>query len=444
MEKLWQYNEASEYLLGIPKFTSKNKPQDTRAFWEFLGCPGGKQKMIHVAGTNGKGSVCSYLNAILQEMGYSVGLFTSPHLVEMTERIQINRKEVTKEEFAEGFSEVLDAVGRAGQTAKLSGYHPTFFEFLFFLSMVLFQRKGTDYIILETGLGGRLDATNCIPEPVMTILTRIGMDHTEYLGDTIEKIAAEKAGIIKPHVPVVALKEPEEAAKVIRHQAALQEAPLCLTGEDDISDLGFRKKCIDFSYRSRYYDYIRLTLSTSAAYQAENAVLALKAAELLFGDKLTAEQMKHALSSAVWEGRMEEILPGVYVDGAHNEDGIRAFLDTVRRMRAGEPEGKFYLLFSVVKEKNHDAMMHAIASEALFDEVALAPLQSSRSLSAESLQALADQNGIHCFLYKSVEDAFLALLSKKQEKDVVFAAGSLYLTGQIKALLRTGANGKGI
>ena len=439
MQKLWQYKEASQYLLDVPKFTKKNEPQDTQGFWEFLGCPGGRQKIIHVAGTNGKGSVCSYLHTILREKGYSVGMFTSPHLVEMTERVQINRIPVSKEEFTAGFTKVYEAVERANQTEKLSDYHPTFFEFLFFISMVLFEKSDVDYIIMETGLGGRLDATNCVPKPVLTILTRIGLDHMEYLGDTIEKIAGEKAGIIKREVPVITLSEPREAFAVIQKRASEMEAPLVTVEADTIRDLCFHKKYIDFSYQSRYYDYIRLTLSTNAVYQAENAALALKAAEVQLGDELTEEQMRAAVWKAVWEGRMEEVLPDVYVDGAHNEDGIDAFLASVRQMRL-QMEGKrfrllrFRLLFSAVKEKNYASMMQKIVSSELFEEIVLAPLSGSRAVSYEKWKDMADKYQAKC-CYDSVEKAFSGMLSDKKEEDVIFAAGSLYLVGQIKALL---------
>lgn len=434
MQKLWQYKEASEYLLDVPKFTKKNEPQDTRKFWEFLGCPGGRQRIIHVAGTNGKGSVCSYLNTILREMGYTVGMFTSPHLVEMTERVQINRIPVSKEEFTEGFLKVYEAVRRAEQAEKLSSYHPTFFEFLFFISMVLFEKSGVDYIIMETGLGGRLDATNCVPNPILTILTRIGLDHMEYLGDTTEKIAGEKAGIIKQGVPVITLSEPAEAFAVIKNRAAEMDAPLFTVGKDTVRDLCFRKKYIDFSYQSRYYDYIRLTLPTNAVYQAQNAALALKAAEVHLGDRLTKKQMTDAVLKTVWEGRMEEVLPDMYVDGAHNEDGIDAFLESVYQMRQQMEAKRFRLLFSAVKEKNYASMMQKIASSGLFDEIVLAPLSVNRAVSYEKWKDMADEYPVNC-CYDSVEKAFSDMLSDKGEEDMIFAAGSLYLVGQIKALL---------
>lgn len=435
MQKLWQYREAEEYILNVPRFTSKNKPQDTKAFWEFLGCPGNHQKIIHIAGTNGKGSVCSYLNALLQETGHSVGMFISPHLVRMTERIQVNRIPVLEEKFTEAFTEVYDAVKRAAETEKLSGYHPTFFEFLFFIGMILFEKEGTDYIILETGLGGRLDATNCIPHPVLTVLTRIGLDHMEYLGDTVEKIAGEKAGIIKEGVPVVTLDVPGEAFAVIQKRAEEKNAPFYPVGEGDAIDCSFHKKSIDFSYQSRYYGYVRLMLSTGAVYQTENAALALRAAEVLLGNRMTAGQMEAAMQSAVWEGRMEEVLPDVFVDGAHNEDGIAAFLKTVRQMRSLAGTTRFYLLFSAVKDKNYAAMLQEIAEEGLFEEVALASLQNSRAAESKEFEKLAQQYGLRCSCYASVEDALCSLLQKKQEGELVFAAGSLYLVGQIKEWL---------
>ena len=193
------YEEATRYILNIPKFTKKNKPEHISRFLEYLGNPQKERKILHVAGTNGKGSVCVYLSTMLLAQKKTVGLFVSPHLIKMNERIVINGKQVSDETFLQLFEYVLDITEKM-QEAGLP--HPTFFEFLFGMAMTAFARTGVEYIVLETGLGGRLDATNSIEKPLATAITSIGLDHTEILGDTVEKIAFEKAGIIKPGVPV--------------------------------------------------------------------------------------------------------------------------------------------------------------------------------------------------------------------------------------------------
>lgn len=199
-KKSYTYEEAVDYALQIPKFTKKNTPEDTRRFYEYLGRPGERSGLIHVAGTNGKGSVCSYINAVLSGAGRRTGLFTSPHLVDVRERFRLDGEMISKEEFARCFNQVMDSV-KAFCEKNQEEYHPTFFEMLFFISMLWFQEKRADYIILETGMGGRLDATNVIEKPLVTVITRIGLDHTEYLGNTKAEIAAEKAGIIKKRRP---------------------------------------------------------------------------------------------------------------------------------------------------------------------------------------------------------------------------------------------------
>ena len=211
-----RYEEAVKYILDIPKFTKKNDGDHTRKFLEYLGNPQEGLKVLHVAGTNGKGSVCAYLDGMLRSEGKRTGLFTSPHLVKINERIVLDGEEIPDDRFCEVFERTLTAV------KKMEGEglaHPTFFEFLFGMAMLAFAEGGMEYAVLETGLGGRLDATNAVEQPLVSIITSIGMDHMEYLGDTIGEIASEKAGIIKSGVPVFYAQTSEESDEVIRRKA---------------------------------------------------------------------------------------------------------------------------------------------------------------------------------------------------------------------------------
>ena len=210
------YQEAVDYIEETPKFTKKNSLDHTRAFLKRLGSPEDSMKILHVAGTNGKGSVCSFLASILHAAGKSTGLFTSPHLVDINERFVIDEKQVSDEAFLMAFQKVMDCVNEM----KEEGYpHPTYFELLFLIGMVIFREAGVEYLVLETGLGGRLDATNSIAHPLVTVLTSISLDHTEYLGHTVAAIAGEKAGIIKEGVPVVYDASCKEAEEVILARA---------------------------------------------------------------------------------------------------------------------------------------------------------------------------------------------------------------------------------
>lgn len=427
MEKLSRYSEIEKYLLSVPRFTKKSTPQDTADFYRILGSPGSRQHIIHVAGTNGKGSVCSYVSSLLSTCGFSNAMFTSPHLVQMTERIRLNGRCVDREEFVRAFDRVMD-------TVKQCNRHPTFFEFLFFMAMLIFEEAQTDYIILETGLGGRLDATNCIARPQICIITDIGLDHMEYLGSTVAEIAAEKAGIIKPGCPVVCKREKKEAFDVIAQTAAMQNSPIFAVDKSQIGILEKRKKAIDFSYKSRYYDYISLSVSTDALYQTENAALAIRAMEVMIPKSvLTQERIQKAVEHTHWEGRMEEVLPEIYVDGAHNEDGISAFLQSVEKDGFC---GSRTLLYAAVKDKQYENMLAQLMQSGLFQRTVAAVLDTQRAVSKqELLRALHNcgQESVKC--YNSVREALTALRAVRREDERIYAVGSLYLVGEIKAIV---------
>ena len=210
------YEEAVAYIDETPKFTKKNSLDHTKECLRRLGNPQDKFKVIHVAGTNGKGSTCAFLTSVLREAGYSCGLFTSPHLVEINERFQINEVNIDNDTFLKAFEKVKVL---ADELVAEGSYHPTYFEMLFLMGMVIFADAGVDYVTLETGLGGRMDATTAVENPVACVITSISLDHMQYLGDTVAKIAGEKAGIIVPGVPVIYDGNDPDAAEVIRARA---------------------------------------------------------------------------------------------------------------------------------------------------------------------------------------------------------------------------------
>ena len=420
------YEQAVDYVLEVPKFTKKNDMSETRAFLEKLGNPQMGMKIIHIAGTNGKGSVCAYLCAVLQEAGFVTGMFTSPHLVDIRERFRINGKMISKEQFLSAFLQVYE---------KIEGeYHPTFFEYLFFMSVILFKEENVDYCIMETGLGGRLDATNAVDRKEISIITKVGFDHMEYLGDTLEKIAAEKAGIIKEKTPVVYFAGKPEVSEVIEKAAAQKESPAIPVMAKRDAICKNPNKSIDFSFHSRYYGYVKLNLSTTAFYQAENAALAVTALETMgLFDKISLKQLSEGMHKAFWEGRMEEVLPGIFVDGAHNEDGMEAFLNTVEQ---DECKGRRLLLFSVVHDKRFEEMVSKLLNSGLFTVVGTAPLANGRAVTLKELETIFETyNKEETNFYETVEDAFDKMRQLKKENDRLYVVGSLYLVGQIKAYL---------
>ncbi|MCM1212038.1 MAG: bifunctional folylpolyglutamate synthase/dihydrofolate synthase [Blautia sp.] len=429
------YAAAERYLLEIPRFTHKNSMEDTRCFLEHLGVSEENGKTIHVAGTNGKGSVCAYLRSILQEAGFTTGMFLSPHLVTMRERFLINGEMISEEEFLWAFHFVEGRLQNLPEPLAAKSYHPTFFEYLFFMAAALFDAHQVAYRILETGLGGRLDATNSIPRKDVCVITSIGYDHMEYLGDTLPEIAAEKAGIFRKDVPAVFPGGDEEVTKALKNCAMQTGAPIFPVSFQAIKEINSRHKTIDFSLQSNYYGYIRFRMPTIAKYQMENAALAVAAIEQLSDREwIQKEHIRAGIEKSALEGRMEEIMPSVYLDGAHNIDGIRAFLETVK---ADNCKGIRRLLFSMVQDKQYQAVIDTIATSGLFASVGIVELQNKRALHLDILEDYFRQyTKLEIKKYDRLESAMQDMIGSCGEEERLYIVGSLYLAGEVKALLR--------
>lgn len=433
------YQECEEYILNIPQFYpasgagGKHTLAELYGFLARLGGPGMKRKVIHVAGTNGKGSVCAYLQSIMDAAGIKAGMFISPHLVTVRERISVAGQMISEAEFIAAFIAV--------QARITELWHPNFYEFLFLMAMTVFEQHDCEYLILETGLGGRLDATNVVAAPQVCVITKIGFDHMEYLGTTIDAIAGEKAGIMKAGVPTVSWSRTGAAADKLAKEAARAGSPLYPVGPEQIKiDKKIKaigNKSIDFSFHSRYDRYVRLKLDTCALYQTENAALAVQAAELLREcrqeERITADVIRRGLLRAVWPGRMEELWPGVIADGAHNEDGIAAFIESVRADQCG---GKRYLLYGGVRDKRYRQHIAMLKSANLFAAAAAAPLDNNRSLSYEELADVflskEDETVWSGRVFADLSAGLKFLADKKKAADLIYITGSLYLIGQVK------------
>ncbi len=427
------YNDATDYILNIPKFSKKTTKENSLKILEMLGNPQNDYKIIHVAGTNGKGSTCAFLHSIFTNNNIKSGLFTSPHLVKVNERIRVSNQIVSDELFLKAFNEVYDIVKRAVD----KGYsHPPFFEFLFLMSMVVFRIEKVSYVILETGLGGRLDATNVIEKPLISIITSISLEHTEILGDTVEKITSEKAGIIKEHTPIVYYASDEVVAEVIECKALEMKTRSYPVYDNEIKIIKKSDKNIDFSINCMYYEYGTVSVSFPASYQTINATLAIIAFEVMKkSDKtlenITNERVLDAISNTKWEGRMEEIHDGVYLDGAHNVSGIEKFIESVNDISTIKNKGKKYLVFSVVKEKNYIKMIELLGNGVKWDYIYIGNIDSNRALQKEDIRK---QFNVDCevVVFDSVVEAYKEAISKKTQNDLVFCAGSLYLVGEIR------------
>lgn len=426
------YQEAVAYIDETPKFTKKNSLDHTRAFLKRLGDPQESMKIFHVAGTNGKGSVCSFLASMLRAAGKRTGLFTSPHLVKINERFEIDEKDVSDEEFLEAFQTVMDCV----EAMKEEGYpHPTYFELLFLIGMKIFEKAEVEYLVLETGLGGRLDATNAVAHPLAAVITSISLDHTEYLGDTVAAIAGEKAGIIKEGIPVVYDGTCPESAEVIRRKAEEMHAPAYPVFGNMYKISRTTKKHIDFSIDCGYYDDIQLSISSVAEYQVKNAAEAVTAVRVSDREGIFSDEViRRGIQSMRWQGRMETVLPGVIIDGAHNEAGVEEFVRTARRLEADDP---VTLLFAAVGDKDYRHMIETICRELKLERVIVTEVGGYRSVDVKVPEALFREFGQKkVTAVPDVEEAFDEALREKGD-GILFCVGSLYLVGSIKSILET-------
>ena len=431
------YEEAAAYIEEIPKFTKKHTLEHTKTFLKRLGNPAADRKIVHVAGTNGKGSVCAYLQAILMAEGKRTGFFTSPHLVSVNERIRVDNIQIDNETFLKVFRKVLKIVR---QMVEDGIEHPSYFEFLFGMGMTAFAETDVEYIILETGLGGRLDATNAIDNPALAIITSISLDHTAILGDTIEKIAGEKAGIIKPGVPVFFDGSSKKAAEVIKAKASELGVSCREVTKNAYEIQEVHRKYIAFSRRSAYDKDVIFQVPMCGCYQAMNAELALEASEyLLAGEEIHMDRWKEALAELHWEGRMERVGAHITVDGAHNPGAMEAFVESVKALDESE-RGEMVLLFSAVSDKKYDQMIEYLCENLDVKAYVVTQIEDERGVPAEELADVFRRytdRPVYC--KERLEDAVRTAMNERGETGEIYCLGSLYLVGIMKKLLAGGA-----
>lgn len=423
-----QYNEAVSYIDAAGQFLPGTGVSRAEKMLELLGHPESRLKIIHVAGSNGKGSVCAYLERILRENGYTTGMFISPHLEDERERIQVNGEPVCMEDFVRAFSEIRAVQDRLGKDSL------AYFDFYFGMALLIFLRREVDFCIIETGLGGRLDATNAVRNPLLTVIATISLEHTAVLGDTIEKIAGEKAGIIKPGVPVVFLKRDDESFGVISRVAENNGSEAFGVSQEDYAVIKNCGKRIDFSLSNGYYKNDCFSINTGAVYQVQNCALALTAAAVMEKHgyiRLSEEPVHAAVSAVCWQGRMEEILPFVYVDGAHNPEGIDALIKSVPSIAGNR---RRILMFSAVNDKDYDKMIKRLCECGEFDEFVVTQIEGRRKLCDTQIYKVFDKyTGQPVTDYKDVCKAFDGACElRRKSGGVLFCTGSLYMVGEIK------------
>ncbi len=424
------YTEAVDYIETIPKFTVKHPPEHTRELLSRLGNPQEGIKIIHVAGTNGKGSVCAYLNAMLLAGGKKTGLFTSPHLVRINERFQINGEDVSDEQFLNAFLKVEKAAKE--YEAEGEG-HPSYFETLFLMGMLIFKEAGVEYLVMETGLGGRLDATNVVEKPLACIITSISRDHTEYLGDTLEAIAGEKAGIIKAGVPVIYDASQPDPASVIAAKAKEMGSPAWPMEPSFYEMKTQSREGITFTFAYPGGEKAELAIPYVAKYQMMNASLAFYTMHILQDvHDIPKNVLAEGLSKIKWPCRMEMAAPGVIIDGAHNEDGIAQFVSTAGYFAK---ENEITILFTAVADKHYHEMIGEICEGIHPSHVVATQIDGSRVVPAEVLAEDFRKAGCTDVCAEPEIGAAYEKALGKKGSGMLFCVGSLYLAGELKAYL---------
>lgn len=420
------YPAVTEYLYALKSAGMKFGIDRMRGFAAALEHPERSYPVVHIAGTNGKGSVSAMIESVLRGAGYKAGLYTSPHLVKLGERVQVNRRILSEAEIIRYTNELVPVAEKLG--AEGPDDYPSFFEFMTAMAFLQFAREHVDAAIIEVGMGGRLDATNVV-QPEVTVITSIGHDHMEQLGDTVEKIAAEKAGIVKPGRPLVIGRLPQAAEEVIRRIAAERGAPVS-------------------SVREEYGEEIARYPSTSLEgdYQRWNAATATIASRLLRTKlpRLTDAAIARGLQEVSWPGRWQRLSVGgrtVILDASHNPEGA-AVLDTNLRRLVAEIGRKPIVVTGVLGEFRARALLEVIARHAA--EVHLVPPHQARACSYEELERIAGPELSGRLRRATIEDVFpdAQTCALGGADDVVVVTGSIYLLGEILAHIQP-ARGSG-
>jgi dihydrofolate synthase/folylpolyglutamate synthase len=407
------------YALGNEVKTAKLGLERIGVLLAALGDPQQASRVVHVAGTNGKGSSCAAIESGLRAAGYRTGLFTSPHLVEPTERIQIAGRPVDAARFAAAFDQVHACAETLLGQARID-LHPTYFECVTAMALVLFRECGVEFAVLEVGLGGRLDATNVVT-PELCVVTPVDFDHEAYLGKSLESIAGEKAGILKAGIPAVFARQRAEAAGVLEARAAALGVAVAHSSEVEISGVRLHARGADF-----IWDGLPVSCPLPGEHQVENARTAI-AALLQLG--VAPEAIVRGIAQTTWPGRLERVAvnPEIILDGAHNPASARALADYLDRFY--EPR-RVWLIYGAMRDKAVEEMT-AILFPRAGHVIATAPAQA-RALRPESIRALADHGNIQ--VAANIREA-LALAAGAAPEDAIFITGSLFLVGEARALL---------
>ena len=415
------YSEAIEYIHGISWTFCKPGLERIRELCEALGNPQDKLKFIHVAGTNGKGSFCSMLEGILRRSGYKTGLYTSPYVRYFNERMAVNGRMIDDDTLA-------DIVSYVRTFAEKMQDKPTEFELICAIAFEYFYREGCDVVVLEVGMGGRLDATNIINTAILSVITGIALDHTAFLGNTISEIAREKAGIIKKNTPVIYGGEDKEAERVIRETAEKIGTEFSVVDRKTLSVKEYKIDGTTFDYD----DFCNFKLSLLGSYQPYNAASVLTAVKKLrtLGMEIPDSAIREGIGNAVWQARFEVISkePLVIFDGGHNPEGIDAAIESAKKYFGYE---KINVLTAVMADKDYNYIAGRIATVA--NRVYTVTANNPRALSAVDYAKVFSSLGIESVACESVAEAVKKLLAAGAEEGIPsLICGSLYMYEEVR------------
>ena len=425
-----RYEEAMKYITEVGNFGSNYGLERTHKLLEYLGNPEKYLKLIHIAGTNGKGSTTSMITEILMGAGYKVGMYTSPFIEEFEERIQINRNNIPKETLATLMDEVKVAVDKVIE----DGYnHPTEFEIITVLMLLYFKIENIDFGVIEVGLGGTLDSTNVII-PILQVITSISFDHTNLLGNTLKEIAAEKAGIIKKDIPTVIYPQEEDVLNVIKNKCIEMNSELYIASNENLEFINVVNE--DKPYQVLKYKLGGdIYLPLLGEHQIMNLSVAMKAIEILNNRNIvniSTEVMVKSIKKVTWKGRLEVLLnsPYIVIDGAHNIEGIKTLSKNIKKYFKYD---NLYLILGILADKDVEEMIKIITPMA--KKVYAVTPNSIRAELADDLKNEIIKYNKECTSFDDYKEAYLEALNDAKENDLILASGSLYMIGDMRKII---------
>lgn len=426
------YNEALQFIHESHKFGMRLGLDNIKKLLELLGDPQNNLKIIHVAGTNGKGSTCSFISSILKESGYKVGLYTSPFLETFTERIRVNGENIREEEVGKIVSLIKEKI----EIMVSEGYsYPTEFEIVTAMAFYYYNQEKVDFVALEVGLGGRYDATNVIDKPVVSAITSISLDHTGILGDTLAKIAFEKGGIIKENCPTIVYPQQEEASEVIKNICVEKKSKYI---ECDFKNIEIKSSNINsqiYNCNINGKELRDLEIKLIGDHQIKNSIVALNVIEYLNDIKITnisEENIRKGLLETKWPGRIEKISenPMFIIDGAHNEEGAKSLANSIDKYF--ENKNKI-LVIGMLEDKDIDSVLDLLIPK--FNKVITTTPDNPRAIDANKLKEKIERYNIEVTCKPNIKEAVDYALEISNKDDVIISAGSLYMIGNVRTII---------